>query len=266
MIGYKGTSYLSPKKIIGVANGAVVANRLYAVDVTGTIGTSPDTNLATIVEPSALNMHGDLVLADTAVAAGGTGIFTLVGKHSAVVTATAIAEGDSLIASPASNVLSEGDNNSARATVAIALEPSTAGADTTMLVYFNGEGMFTRYGTKRVNDATIVVSAEVSNVRTITIQLLDERGQDLTVRAAVMAYVMLDANPDAFVATGGSTGIAIGTDGALLALVAKKAFVLVSEADGDIDLTWTDTGTEAAFLMLVLPNGRTIISAALTNT
>jgi hypothetical protein len=78
--------------------------------------------------------------------------------------------------------------------------------------------------------------------------------------------VLADANGDAFAATGGSTGIAVGTDGALLPIVAKKLFLAISEADGDIDLTWTDTGTEAAYLAVILPNGKMIVSAALTNT
>lgn len=114
-------------------------------------------------------------------------------------------------------------------------------------------------------DASITVGAESANVRTITIQLKDANGADIAYRQAIKAYVFADANGDAFVGTGGSTGIAIGTDGALLALVAKKAFILVSEADGDIDLTWTDTGTEVAYLALQMPNGRLVFSSALTN-
>lgn len=114
-------------------------------------------------------------------------------------------------------------------------------------------------------DASITVGAENTNVRAITIQLKDSNGHDVAERTVVEAFVFADANGDAFATTGGSTGIAIGTDGALLALVAKKAFILISEADGDIDLTWTDTGTEAAYLALRLPTGRVIISSALTN-
>jgi hypothetical protein len=117
-----------------------------------------------------------------------------------------------------------------------------------------------------LHGATITVSDETANVRTITIQLTDENGADLAYVASVKAIVFLNAAGTAFVATGGSTGIAIGTDGALLALVAKKVFELTSEADGDIDLTWTDTGTEAAYLGLVMPNGTIVMSTALTNT
>ena len=118
-----------------------------------------------------------------------------------------------------------------------------------------------------VAGATIVVGAEAANVRLITIQLTDGAGADITVRQVVTVVVLLDANGDAIVTTGGSTGIAIGTDGAILAtVVAKKVFLVVSEADGDIDLSWTDTGTEVAYLGVVLPNGKLVISTALTNT
>ena len=121
-------------------------------------------------------------------------------------------------------------------------------------------------GDQRAVTATITVGAEVANVRAITIQFSDGAGNDLNYRIVVPVVVLADANGDAFVVTGGSTGIAVGADGALIALVAKKVFLSISEADGDLDLTWTDTGTEVAFLGLVMPTGKLIISAALTNT
>lgn len=114
-------------------------------------------------------------------------------------------------------------------------------------------------------DATITVGAENTNVRAITIQLKDSEGRDINYVESVMLVVYGDANKTSYVGTGGTTGIAIGTDGALLALVAKKVFLATSESDGDIDLTWTDTGTEAAYLGVHLPNGRVVMSSALTN-
>lgn len=119
--------------------------------------------------------------------------------------------------------------------------------------------------TAKCADATITVGAESTNVRAITIQLLDALGNDVNEVTQVEIVVFLNAAATAYVVTGGSTGIAIGTDGALLPIVAKKYFIATSEADGDIDLTWTDTGTEAAFLGVILPNGRLVMSAALTN-
>lgn len=115
-------------------------------------------------------------------------------------------------------------------------------------------------------DATITVGAENTNVRAITIQLKDADGNDINYVETVELIVFLNAEKTAFVVTGGSTGIAIGTDGALQPIVAKKYFLATSEADGDIDLTWTDTGTEAAYLGVRLPNGRIVMSSALTNT
>jgi hypothetical protein len=117
-------------------------------------------------------------------------------------------------------------------------------------------------------NATITVSAEgatTANTRDITIQLLDAYGADITYVETVDIVMFLTADRLAFVATGGSTGIDVGADGALLDIVAKKVFIATSEADGDIDLEWLDTGTEAAFLALYLPNGRVIMSDALTN-
>jgi len=115
-------------------------------------------------------------------------------------------------------------------------------------------------------DASITVGAEAGDARTITIQLKNADGSDRAQVDNILAALYLNSAMTAFATTGGSTGIAIGTDGALLALVAKKAWWLTSEADGDIDLTWTDTGTEPAFLGLFLPSGRVVVSSALTNT
>jgi len=115
-------------------------------------------------------------------------------------------------------------------------------------------------------DAEITVGDEAANVRAITIQLKDAYGNDIDYVETVEIILFLNAAKTAFVVTGGSTGIAIGTDGALLPVVAKKYFLATSEADGDIDLTWTDTGTEAAYLGVRLPNGRIVMSDALTNS
>lgn len=119
-------------------------------------------------------------------------------------------------------------------------------------------------------DATIAVSAEGNpgaNQRAVTIQLLDANGNDIEYQEIVDVFVTGAANLDAIAASAGSPGIEAGTDGAILAtVVAQKHFVVASENDGDIDLTWTDTGTDVAYLALRLPTGRVIFSDALTNS
>lgn len=117
-------------------------------------------------------------------------------------------------------------------------------------------------------DATITVSAEgasTANTRDITIQLKDAKGNDIAYAEEVEVNLFLDAGRLAQVVTGGSTGISMGTDGWMYTDEAKKRFVVTSEADGDIDMEWLDTGTEVAFLGVKLPSGRYVMSSALTN-
>lgn len=114
-------------------------------------------------------------------------------------------------------------------------------------------------------DASITVGAENTNVRAITIQLKDANGADIDYVENVEIIVYTSAAMTAYATTGGSTGLAIGTDGALLAVVAKKYFLATSEADGDIDLTWTDTGTESVAVGVRLPNGRVVVSETFAN-
>ena len=133
------------------------------------------------------------------------------------------------------------------------------------LGFFNAAGVFIPFGAQAV-DAAITVSAENTNVRTIAVQLKNANGDNVNERQALEVVVLLDANGDAFVTTGGSTGIADGGAGTILATVAKKMFKAITNNAGLLELTWTDTGTEAAYLGVILPSGRMVISSALTNT
>jgi hypothetical protein len=119
--------------------------------------------------------------------------------------------------------------------------------------------------TPKCVDASISVGAEVADVRAITITLKDAHGNAIDYAETVDIVMLLNSGGTDFVATGGSTGIAIGASGKLLAIVAKKVFKAISTTSGVIALTWTDTGTEAAFLGLYLPNGTRVISSTLQN-
>ena len=124
--------------------------------------------------------------------------------------------------------------------------------------------------TRAAVDATITVSAEgatTANTRDIVVTLLDSEGVAIDTVEEVELHMFLTADRLAYVVTGGSTGITLGAagDGAILIIVAKKVFVATTEATGILDLDWLDTGTEAAFLGVKLPNGRYVMSSALTN-
>jgi len=111
---------------------------------------------------------------------------------------------------------------------------------------------------------TIVVGSEGSNAINVTIQLKTKAGVDLAVRGSVFAYLSDDANGDTIAGTAPDGGVAIGTDGLAIPIVANKAFQLVSEADGDIDITITESSVDTWYLILVMPNGRLVVSDAIT--
>lgn len=113
--------------------------------------------------------------------------------------------------------------------------------------------------------ATITVAAEITDVRQITITLKDRRGVAINYAQMVEIIVFSSAAGTDFVATGGSTGIAIGASGKLLTVVAKKVFKAISTTAGVIALTWTDTGTETFAIGVKLPNGRVVMSTAQAN-
>lgn len=116
------------------------------------------------------------------------------------------------------------------------------------------------------DSAEITVGAEATNVRDITVQLSDADGTALTSMAVVHLVVFADA-AGAALSSGGSTGIALDADGLILAtIVSKKVFLAMTDDTGLLTLTWTDTGTDAAYLGVVLPDGRVVIGAAMTNT
>jgi hypothetical protein len=112
--------------------------------------------------------------------------------------------------------------------------------------------------------AAFTIGAEADHVRRVSIQLKDDAGADLAIRGSVFAYLSDDANGDSIAAAAPSGGAVIGADGIAIPAVAGKAFHLVSEADGDIDLDITEAAAKSFHLVIVLPTGALAVSAAIT--
>lgn len=114
-----------------------------------------------------------------------------------------------------------------------------------------------------VNNVEFTIGAETANVINVGIQFKDGT-KDVAERVSVNAYLSDDANGDSVAGTAPTT-VAIGTDGLAIPLVAGKAWILTSEADGDIDLNITlSSGADTWYLVIVLPDGRLKVSAAIT--
>ena len=115
--------------------------------------------------------------------------------------------------------------------------------------------------------AAITTGADAGGSATLNIQLKDNNGDELTTRACIFAYLSDDANGDSVAGTAPDGGVAAGTDGVLIPVVAGKAFMLVSEADGDIDVVVTESATDTWYLVLVGPLGNLMaISDAIAMT
>ena len=111
---------------------------------------------------------------------------------------------------------------------------------------------------------TIVVGTEAANVINVAIQMKNLDEQDMAAACAVPFYLADDVvglDPATAAPDG---GIVIGTDGAMIEWTGNLSGLLVSEADGDIDIDMTDAGVMTKYLVLVMPDGSLVVSAAIT--
>lgn len=116
-------------------------------------------------------------------------------------------------------------------------------------------------------DAAITVVDNEDGTFAVAIQLKGPSGSDLPYSAAVFAYLAKDAAGATLAVDGtDTTEFVIGTDGLFVELATDISGFLVSEADGDIDVVITVATTKSAYLVLVMPNGRLVISDLMTYT
>jgi hypothetical protein len=109
------------------------------------------------------------------------------------------------------------------------------------------------------------IGAEAADVITVSIQLVDrQNGGEITEHVGLMWYLSADANGNA-IGTAPSGGTAAGTDGLLIEWTANLAGMVISEADGDIDIAMTEAGALTNYLVLVMPDGKLYVSGAITH-
>lgn len=120
-------------------------------------------------------------------------------------------------------------------------------------------------------DAEITVTngaaGATAGTDTVAIQFKGPNGEDATERFTVMWYLSNDAYGNSISATSTDvTANAIGTDGLLIELSANVAGFMTSESDGDVDLALTIPSGKTVYLVLVMPDGRLVVSDAITYT
>lgn len=114
-----------------------------------------------------------------------------------------------------------------------------------------------------VSQATYAIEAEGNNLITVTVQLQDVDGDDMTVPSSLNFYLADDA-AGLTIASAPDTSLAIVTDGSLIEWTANASGLAISEVDGDIDLALGDSGSGTWYLVFVMPDGSLSISGAIT--
>lgn len=115
-----------------------------------------------------------------------------------------------------------------------------------------------------VSDASITVADGGTGSFTATIQLKNFAGKDLGNAGALPFYISTDAAGQVMaVSATDLSALAIGTDGTAIEWDANVSGMLISEADGDIDLAFTVIQTKTIYLNLVMPDGTIVTSDAM---
>jgi len=121
--------------------------------------------------------------------------------------------------------------------------------------------------TSKAVTASFVISAEAAttaDTRDLTITLKDAHGNALDYAEMFEIHVYA-ASTQLDWSAGGSTGIVQGAAGKLLLVSAKKIFKAITNTSGVWTGTYLDTGTAAAYLGIILPNGVRVAGGLLTN-
>lgn len=113
------------------------------------------------------------------------------------------------------------------------------------------------------NNASFTIGAEATNAITVAVRLRDGN-KNIDQRATVQCYLSSDINGDVLTALATPTFTA-GTNGSVATLIAGRMAVLISEANGTVDLIITyTTGAGTVYLVLIMPDGTLKVSSAIT--
>jgi len=114
-------------------------------------------------------------------------------------------------------------------------------------------------------DASFTIGTEGSNAITVNVAVKTNHGQTTVAsRRALMCYLSDTATGAGVTATAPATSVVAGTNGKVDALVTKKVFLCTTDATGNLDIVIAETGVATWYLVMVMPDGRLVVSGAIT--
>ena len=116
-----------------------------------------------------------------------------------------------------------------------------------------------------IGNVTFTIGSESSDVIRVTAQLKNGQGNNIAFSANVFAYLSDNADGSTLMATEHSGGWAIGDAGLIIPQTANKVARFTSNATGAFNVDITETGAKTAYLVVTLPNGKNVVSGAITH-
>ena len=115
-------------------------------------------------------------------------------------------------------------------------------------------------------DAAFTIGVEGSNAINVAVQIKKDKAQtSLAERRSLMFYLSSSSSGADITGTAPSSGFAIGTNGKIISeLVADKLAYVTTDASGRFDITLTEAGVATWYLVVIMPNGRLVVSGAIT--
>ena len=114
------------------------------------------------------------------------------------------------------------------------------------------------------SNVTFVVGAEATNVINVGVTISDGRNVAVDAIYTLTAFLSDSATGEGVNATAPDGGIAKGTNGNYIELVAGKNFLLQTNSSGLVDIDITESLADTWYLVIVLPDGTIAVSSAIT--
>ncbi|MGD0708281.1 MAG: hypothetical protein ABSA51_07495 [Anaerolineaceae bacterium] len=112
-----------------------------------------------------------------------------------------------------------------------------------------------------LTNISIAVSTKSGNVINVAVQLRDANQNALANAIVLEAYLSDVATGKTVTATAPDGGVAIGSNGGCIPLIANKCFLLNFETTGLLDLNITNSTSVTWYLVIIFPTSGFIVSA-----
>lgn len=115
-------------------------------------------------------------------------------------------------------------------------------------------------GRNKFDIVTFTIGAESANTINIALVFKDANGRVVAEPVGALVYLSDVATGLGVTATAPNSGIAIGTNGTLIEAIADKLGLLISNAAGLADITFSESGVVGWYLVVVMPDGSLTVS------